>query len=1400
MSAFTPSGVEFVAKNLSGYLSDLSRVDKAQQALGKSAQSVGSQFAGAHTGASSFASRIGSMIPGVGGLASALGGVATVAGGIVAAQVFNKIVEGVGAFVSVGLSAVDAAQRLETGLGALLTMNNLYERTTETLTVATMSASEWAEAQTEAAKKSDDLAFKQRELTAEINTQNASIQEQRQRIIQMADGLDKNQQVARLAEMELALEGMTRELAETSTEQGKLNNLTQEYTTVTETSFKQVRGFAEAQELAAKQSKDLLHFVEKLAIVSPFEQDQVAIVAKLATAAGLGVETTKNFTAGFLDLASAVGIGSDGLTFAADQLLQVAKIGKITTVDLRQLRRLGIDLEKIIGTQMGMSIEQFNAEAGKSPEIFNKLFEAVTEFSQNTFAGTAEKMATSLSGLRSTFSDIFSVGSKNLLRPLVEAVGPMASEMLGRLSDMVTGPEMAKIGEAIPRVLFGAFQSLSGEGEGGLFSGLKGLGLSSSLALEITNITKMIGEMGARIKEAFSAGGIRGAFSELGVILGEVWTGNIQPLASQKITELVAFISQTFSDKWPTIQETLTGWGDKFWDWIQTNVTPKISEKLTQLVTSLSTFLKDNWPTIQTSLNEWAGKFFDWVAQAVSDLNSKLAPILTAFADWARSPETQAKLNQLGTDLINAVFTSISNAASNTDNAAKALTAIGKGLLAGVTAITATLILVGAQIVAGIYSGILEHLGIDLQPATVQELGNILKQIGDDSITIAKELGRRLVKAINDGLIAALRLGMELGKEIRKKIEDAKKAIDVGEWLTLGGDLMDGLLEGIKKNSAQVLEFLKDLAWDSLASLKGIWMSSSPSRAFAIEGKNAVDGLVKGAMDNAAQVPRTFGNLGQSAINSLMTGMTVTDPGFIHDFIDDLNMGGIGKAAGAGGGQWKNFRNILKNEITAGMSGLEAGSIDFMSKITEVANRFHFPPNLAREFAQAEGLVKHLTGTFSVMWQKMRIENLSTSISLASQFAGIGASFADMVKEMSGGFQEAKEEAGKLTEKNTGLTATLDEQKNKMAILREDLSKLTTGQGQNAMAVERVTESLAFGERQMAIYRQELETLRQDEQGNALDIEKKVLAMDRLTETMDMQRQELAKLQAANDSDALAIENKTLAIEELTAEIAKNQQAIEQNKKALADYRKELERKAFAGFSPFATETDEVQSQLAMIEMLKEFLAGSGEEFRIIGEELGGIFAGSGLTSDIIHNRLSAQEELNRLLAEQARREQEILDLEKAQKQLDFLGQQLNLMKMLSDRGLNPRDILGGITLGVNASAQDLLEATNRVVTAMVNQINADLQIASPSKVMARIGRRVVEGMAMGLEGGRSLLDRAIGSTPLLNGSLMRPLPQPAYAGGGDTYNYEFPMTVHTTASAQATIRQYEVKRSMYAS
>lgn len=410
----------------------------------------------------------------LGGVGGALGGVATVAGGIIAANLFGKVVEGIGAFASTGLDAVGSAQQLETSLKALLTANNMYAQTTETVT----------EAVTKQLMTEDELGFKYDELNAKLVTQQATYQEQQEKIRQLTEAYGENGLAvikARAQHDQLALK-----IADTEREISGLTASETEYVTTTKESYSVIRTQAEALALAKDQTAELMDFVSKLAVISPFETETVEQTTKYAIAAGLGVEQTKEFVPAFLDLAGAVGISSNELGFAADQLFQVRKVGKLTQIDLRQLRRLGIDLGKIIGVEMGMSVEEFNKQAEKSPEIFDELFGAVTRFSQNTFAGTAQEMATSVKGLQSTFSDIFVIGSREFMRPLVDAVTPTVSAIAGGLSDFIFGGEVAALGQSLADLLTAG---LTGEG---LFAAFQDIGLPPGLALQFSDIAGAI--------------------------------------------------------------------------------------------------------------------------------------------------------------------------------------------------------------------------------------------------------------------------------------------------------------------------------------------------------------------------------------------------------------------------------------------------------------------------------------------------------------------------------------------------------------------------------------------------------------------------------------------------------------------------------------------------------------------------------------------------------------------------------------------------------------------------------------------------------------------------------------------------------------------------------------------
>lgn len=354
------------------------------------------------------------------------------------------------------MEAVGHAQTLEIAVAGLLTESLMYQKVID-VQQKVISLTK---------KETQALA----DLTLRRNTLNARIQEQRERIRQLteaygAHGLNVKTAQARLAEMQNQRAKMTAQIDELATKEGQLVNVTRE-------SYQQTMDFAEAQAIATDKAKALLEEMQKLAIVSPFETKQIEQIAQLGLMAGMSTEQVKEFTAAWLDYAATHGITSANLGFAADQFLQLAKIGKLTTVDLRQLRRMGIDVARILGVDLGLSteelterfgdlgkagrdvfsgmtVEEFNRKVAKSPELMEILFQKFTVYAEQTTAGAAQKMAMTLSGMMSTAGDIIELGSRNLFRPIIEAISPAIGGVLDRLADLVTGGKLEQIGQQL---------------------------------------------------------------------------------------------------------------------------------------------------------------------------------------------------------------------------------------------------------------------------------------------------------------------------------------------------------------------------------------------------------------------------------------------------------------------------------------------------------------------------------------------------------------------------------------------------------------------------------------------------------------------------------------------------------------------------------------------------------------------------------------------------------------------------------------------------------------------------------------------------------------------------------------------------------------------------------------
>ena len=160
---------------------------------------------------------------------------------------------------------------------------------------------------------------------------------------------------------------------------------------------------------------------------------------------------------------------------------------------------------------------------------------------------------------------------------------------------------------------------------------------------------------------------------------------------------------------------------------------------------------------------------------------------------------------------------------------------------------------------------------------------------------------------------------------------------------------------------------------------------------------------------------------------------------------------------------------------------------------------------------------------------------------------------------------------------------------------------------------------------------------------------------------------------------------------------------------------------------------------------------------------------------DLEAQGLSLEEQYSDLYAERvnlayqvADAEQEILDLMKQQRDIKFLEEQIKLLNLISEYGLDAADILEGVTIGLGANIEDLLTVITDVMEQIVQETEAQLQISSPSKVFEKIGGYVMQGLATGITNAVNAPLTALQSAFAQLSSPSQALP--ALAAGNTTY------------------------------
>jgi len=166
------------------------------------------------------------------------------------------------------------------------------------------------------------------------------------------------------------------------------------------------------------------------------------------------------------------------------------------------------------------------------------------------------------------------------------------------------------------------------------------------------------------------------------------------------------------------------------------------------------------------------------------------------------------------------------------------------------------------------------------------------------------------------------------------------------------------------------------------------------------------------------------------------------------------------------------------------------------------------------------------------------------------------------------------------------------------------------------------------------------------------------------------------------------------------------------------------------------------------------------------------------------------QGELNGATAEYEQAQASIVALQKAQADLAFLEQQQKLLDLITENGLNAKDILGGLELGLGADTQGLVEAMTRAIQAIIEQANDQLQIASPSGVFKQIGKYITTGLAEGI-------DQTSTSPAQAMESMINRMVQPVQSQAAMPSVINQPSTTTVTKTAQVDMSGMQVGNEM---
>lgn len=559
-----------------------------------------------------------------------------------------------------------------------------------------------------------------------------------------------------------------------------------------------------------------------------------------------------NIVSGIKKIVVAAGLGTvikEALSAGADYEQNVGGIETLFGEGAQTMIKNASNAYKTAGLSANEYMETVTGFAASLKQSVGGDMEALTSAANTAvidMADNANKMGTSMESIQNAYAG-FAKGQYQLLDNLKLGYGGTKTEMERLLADAskLSGQKydisnLADVYDAIHVIqtdlgITGTTAKEAATTFSGSMASMKGAAqnLLASLATG--------GDVGASLSalvDSFSTFFWDNAIPMLGNIISSVpeIMGTLLQTATQQITNLAAN-------------------ADSFVDFALT------------LITNLATAIITNLPAL-------VGALFD-LAVGIGEalINYDWAGTAQTFATTLSDSFSGEMLMQGANMIINLVTGIAEGLPQLIASAGEMLTSFYSGYLDKLP----TIINAGIELISNFVGGIAQNLPA-IAASITQVIANILKTFIEHLPEIVA-MGIKLIGELITGVLKAIPTIVKTFAEIGKTIINTFKEID---WKSIGKNLIDGIINGIKEAGSKIWETIKSICADVFKSVKDFFKIGSPSKLMADEvGRWIPAGIAQGIANNTAPLTDEMESLAASTvgtINGALVGDLRTNP------------------------------------------------------------------------------------------------------------------------------------------------------------------------------------------------------------------------------------------------------------------------------------------------------------------------------------------------------------------------------------------------------------------------------------------------------------------------------------------------------------------------------------------